>query len=72
MVATRRILLAAALCFSGCGSDEMPTTAVSGTVTVDGIPATSGLVYFVPLKGPSAAGKLDSEGHFQLSTRSSM
>jgi hypothetical protein len=66
----RRILIP--LCFllaafAGCGSQLGAT--VSGKVTLDGAPLTSGDVMFTPTgKGPAAGGSIDSSGSYQLAT----
>lgn len=59
----------ALLCVAGCGTPEIPIAKVSGRVTIDGKPATEGIVYFVPTRGPSAAGAIQSDGSYRLSTR---
>lgn len=54
-------------CFAGgCGSGRVP---VSGTVLLDGEPATNGYVSFVPSDGGASAGtgQLDSSGKFTMS-----
>jgi hypothetical protein len=57
---------------AGCGSSgEMPLGRVSGTVTLNNQPVTSGAIYFVPQKGPGASGTLDAQGRFVLTTYSS-
>ena len=67
-------LLALALC-PGCGSRSAPRTiGVSGRVTYQGKPVTSGTIIFHPLKpaegSPSrpATGQLQSDGTYELST----
>lgn len=59
----------------GCGSSTAKTDdlrQVTGTVTYDGMPLTSGFVTFMPAgeTGNSATGDLDSSGGYSLSTRS--
>ena len=49
----------------------MGTVNVSGTVTYNGQPLTTGNVVFVPVaaeEGRSARGEIDAEGRFQLTT----
>lgn len=52
----------------GCGDGRLPTAPVSGVVTLDGKPVTSGAVVFTPDHGWPAQGELDSDGRFVLST----
>ncbi len=50
----------------------MPLGRVSGKVTFNNQPVTSGVVYFVPQKGgPGASGALDAEGRYTLTTNTS-
>lgn len=71
---TRRLLIALSLsCFilGGCGkSHEKPTAVVRGTVTLDGTPVPGGSVMFVPQEGRGAAGIIDEQGNYVLSTYS--
>ena len=60
-------LVAAAL--GGCWRSSIPMGRVSGHVTVEGQPATGGVVYFVPERGPSAAGRIDARGAYSLRSR---
>lgn len=59
---------------AGCGGVDLPDRAqVQGVVTIDGQPVTTGEITFMPdeskgTKGPSATGKIDSTGHFKLTT----
>ena len=46
----------------------MPLGRVSGRVTVKGQAAAGGRIYFVPQRGPSAAGLIDANGRYALST----
>ena len=62
-------LAAATATVGGCGPSTMPVGQVSGRVTVHGEPAPGGRIYFVPEQGPSAAGLIDSNGQYQLTTR---
>jgi hypothetical protein len=54
----------------GCGESRTPTYPVSGIVEFgDLTPVRSGVVEFIPtVPGPSARGKIDSQGHFVLGT----
>jgi hypothetical protein len=54
---------------SGCGGDagELPTVRVSGTLSVDGKPVSTGTVHFVPANGRPATG-IVQDGKFTLST----
>lgn len=52
----------------GC-SDGRPTrVAVSGTVLIDGQPLTRGIIQFVPEGTRPAAGKIDEQGRFTLTS----
>ena len=51
----------------GCGSSGPPTGKVSGTVTIDGQPASGVTVYFNPVVGGRASqGETDSSGYYEL------
>jgi hypothetical protein len=56
----------------GCGKEGLQTEPVSGTVTIDGRAYTQGgSVVFQPEgKGKQAAGKIEPDGSFKLSTYS--
>lgn len=56
--------------FAGCmrGSHELDTAVVTGRVTLDGEPLTSGVVYVIPAKGRNAKGLIRKDGTFTLST----
>ena len=56
------------LLFSGCGDGRPTRVAVSGKVLIDGQPLTQGIVQFVPEDSRPAAGKLDAEGNFTLTS----
>ena len=63
------IVLLAAL--TGCDSDPHPELVpVTGTVYVDGVPATKGTVSFLPADpmGNSASANIDESGHYEAST----
>jgi len=64
----KRILAAAVLAavFAGCGQSE--TVPVTGTVLLNGQPATEAEVLFTPSKGRMASGQTDAAGKFTLST----
>ncbi len=51
---------------AGCGDSGPELGQVTGQVTLDGKPLTSGTVTTVPLKGRGARGAIDSEGYFTL------
>src|SRR5262245_16942823 len=52
--------------FAGCG--QSATVPVTGTVTMNGQPATDAEVIFTPSKGRVASGTTDAAGKFTLST----
>lgn len=54
------------LALSGCNSSDQ--VSVSGKVTLDGNPVSSGRVEFYPEKGRPAVGQIDAEGRYELST----
>ena len=57
-------ILAIGLTSLGCGSDA---ASVSGTVTLDDQPMTTGNVAFHPVNGgPAANGGIDSSGHYSV------
>lgn len=63
------------LMLSGCnhGPSLPPRAAVTGTVRLDGQPLPRGEVMFIPdtqrgTTGPSAAGTITSDGHYELTT----
>lgn len=72
----RSSLLMAAALFMGCSSSDEPVGYVKGRVTHKGQPVTSGSVTFSPIgatakeprAGKAAAGTLDANGEFELST----
>ena len=64
----RTTLLVLLLGLAGCGAKQMPLGKVSGVVTHDGQPVSSGVVHFLPEAGPAATGKLDEQGRYRLTT----
>lgn len=68
LVTSAAICAMAVAALAGC-SDGRPTrVAVSGKVLIDGKPLTKGIVQLVPEGSRPAAGKLDSEGRFTLTS----
>jgi hypothetical protein len=65
MLRTLAAALLTAFCV-GCGQSE--TVPVTGTVTLNGQPATEAEVLFTPTKGRMASGQTDAAGKFTLST----
>lgn len=69
-----RLLTSLAICavtiatLAGCGDGRPPRVNVSGKVLIDGKPLTTGIVQFVPDDARPAAGKIDSEGRFTLTS----
>ena len=65
----RFLVMAALMCFVGCGDKAVP---VSGVVKMDGKPLAGANVHFQPVKegnnqpGPPSEGKTDAEGKFTL------
>lgn len=55
------------LAFCGCSSSEF--VPVSGQVTVDGTPVSTGRVEFFPATGRPAVGRIDEEGRYELRTK---
>jgi hypothetical protein len=53
---------------SGCGSNQLQTAPVQGTVSLDGRPLESGQVVFTPSQGRGARGQLNRDGTFVLTT----
>jgi hypothetical protein len=66
MVKPQAIFLTGALLLAGCGPGLAP---VRGKVTYKDRPVTTGDILFVPdATGPTAMGKIDSQGSYELST----
>lgn len=61
------LLMSSVSMVCGCGSDAK-MAAVEGIVRLDGEPVPTGMVYFTPPVGRSAAGQIQSDGTFRLST----
>ena len=60
-------VLSLLLLFSGCSGPN--AASVSGSVTLDGQPLTTGMVSFYPAgDGTPATGSIDSSGNYSLST----
>jgi hypothetical protein len=62
------IIVVGCILFHGCGDGRPPRVPVSGRVTIDGRPVTSGAIRFIPMGGRPSTGEIDSEGRFALST----
>jgi hypothetical protein len=70
------LALGAAILLAGCGGDpnKPPLGKVSGTVTYNGKPVTSGSVIFTPVAGQGAetgqvaTGQLESDGSYTMTT----
>jgi hypothetical protein len=63
------VALAAAVCLlGGCGSDQLKTAVVRGTVTYNGKPVPNGTISFVPVSGPNATGEIQPDGTYTLTT----
>jgi hypothetical protein len=58
----------AVLALAGCGSDRLKTAVVRGTVTYRGKPVPNGTISFIPASGPSAAGEIQPDGSYTLTT----
>jgi hypothetical protein len=57
----------AVLFAAGCGrKDRLETAEVTGRVTVNGQPLTSGMVAFMCEQGPVAKGQISSDGSFRM------
>jgi hypothetical protein len=67
------LLTLAACCPLGCGraSHELATAPVSGQVTLDGKPLTSGYVIMMPPQGRMARGAIQPDGSFVMGTYTS-
>ena len=65
----------AALLSGGCGKakDEPTFAEVGGVVTVDGVPATAGNIFFLPdeakgTKGPASTGIINAKGEYTMTS----
>lgn len=59
----------AGILLPGCGSGQRETTPVSGKITVDGKPLTTGRIMFWPDDGgPTATSTIGSDGSYRLTT----
>ena len=61
-------LITMLLALAGCGKGRTPCVLVSGQVLLDGKPLPTGFIRVIPAKGRMAAGALDGEGRFRLTT----
>ena len=61
-------LVAAVVLGAGCGPARPPVVPVSGTVTVDGRPLTTGAITVAPANGRAAGGRIGPDGRFELSS----
>lgn len=69
MVIRALILTFITLSFSGCGEEGLKYAKVEGTVTVDGKPAQTGTVLFVPQQGTEggvSSGTITKDGTYTL------
>jgi hypothetical protein len=62
------VAFVAAAIAGGCSSHELETAKVHGTVTLDGQPLETGLIFFQPEQGRMAVGKIQSDGSYKLFT----
>ena len=53
---------------AGCGDGRPERVPVSGRVTYQGEPVTTGTVYFWPEQGPQARGTIGPDGRYRLRT----
>ena len=73
MTLDRYACLLAAICLAssatvGCGDGRTPRVPVSGTVTIDGVPLTRGMVKVAPQGDRIAIGAIDEHGRFTLTS----
>jgi hypothetical protein len=64
----RGIWIGLALAAAGCGDGRPERVPVSGIVLIDGKPATTGHIQFVPRGNPWARGTIGPDGRFTLTT----
>jgi hypothetical protein len=62
------LLLPGLLLLAGCGDGRPARVPVSGQVLLDGKPVPMGFIRVVPENGRAAAGTLDANGRFRLTT----
>ena len=61
------VLVAAFVCFAGCGPKPQPTSTISGKVTCNGKPVTCGSVTFYDAaKGAGADAPISADGSFSV------
>jgi hypothetical protein len=56
------------LALPACGRSRPPVAPVSGRITLDGRPVTTGVVFFYPAAGRMATGQIDADGRYRLGT----
>lgn len=56
------------LALGGCGPSRPAVAPVTGQITIDGKPVTSGVVFFYPENGRMATGRIDTDGRYRLGT----
>lgn len=63
-------IAAAIACFAilGCGSDRPELVPVTGLVTLDGTPLTTGRIEFFPISGRPAYGAIGGDGRYELTS----
>ncbi len=62
------VLALAVLSLAGCGSNQLKTAVVRGTVSYNGKPVPNGTISFIPKAGPSATGEIQPDGSYTLTT----
>lgn len=62
------LTLMVAIAALGCDSRRAGFVPVSGKVTIDGTPVTTGRIEFFPESGRPSSGVIDSEGRYELKT----
>lgn len=61
-------VVALLLTLPACGRSRPSVAPVSGRITLDGKPVTTGVVFFYPETGRPATGPIDTDGRYRLST----
>jgi hypothetical protein len=56
------------LAFPACGRSRPAVAPVSGRITLDGKPVTTGVVCFHPATGRPATGRIDTDGRYRVGT----